>query len=275
MSGLEGPAERKAALRREMRQARDALPPGYRASASSTVRQRVARLAEFSSASGFVVCVPFRNEVDLSDLYLDPPPGKTAYLPRVDSDGGRLDLCRYPCLLAAGPWGLTEPAPHVSALGSERVACAVQLALVPGLAFSRVTMHRVGYGGGYFDRFLAESGVFAIGVCFERQLQPSVPHGPGDRPVDVIVTEVSLVRSGTLTDGLATLREAWDTRDDEAGYVRLSDRALYSDSDLSSFLIQLMGPAIDGERVAEWPRGRVESFLAFLWRTSDPDAMRP
>ena len=275
MSELEGPAEQKAALRREMRQARDTLPSDYRATASATVRERVALLPEFRSASGFLVCVPFRNEVDLSDLYLNPPAGRRPHLPRVDRGSGRLDVCRFPCELTAGPWGLSEPAPHVPALAPQRVSAEIDLALVPGLAFSRVTMHRVGYGGGYFDRFLAESGILAVGVCFERQLLPSVPHGPADRPVDVIVTEVSLVRGGTLTEGLATLREAWDTRNDEFGYVRLSDQALYSDSDLSGFVIQLMGPAIEGERVAEWQRERVESFLRFLWRTSDPEALRP
>ncbi|MFN0039603.1 MAG: 5-formyltetrahydrofolate cyclo-ligase, partial [Burkholderiales bacterium] len=55
---------------------------------------------------------------------------------------------------------------------------------------------RLGYGGGYYDRLLAEDGVVALRVlaAFSMQTVARVPTGPWDLPVDVVVTETSVIR---------------------------------------------------------------------------------
>lgn len=66
-------------------------------------------------------------------------------------------------------------------------------AIVPGLAFSPVSMGRIGYGKGYYDRFLAENeGIFTIGACFEFQLNEALPQEKWDIPVKKIVTEQNI-----------------------------------------------------------------------------------
>ncbi len=67
--------------------------------------------------------------------------------------------------------------------------------LVPGLAFTR-RGHRLGYGGGYYDAFLACCSAQAIGVAFESQLVESVPVGAHDWAVDIVVTEARTIRTG-------------------------------------------------------------------------------
>jgi 5-formyltetrahydrofolate cyclo-ligase len=67
--------------------------------------------------------------------------------------------------------------------------------LVPLLAFDR-RLHRLGYGGGYYDRTLARlpPGHFTLGCCFAAQEMDSVPVGPHDVALDAIATERGIIR---------------------------------------------------------------------------------
>jgi 5-formyltetrahydrofolate cyclo-ligase len=82
-------------------------------------------------------------------------------------------------------WNLREP----DAL-PENVAPleAVDLLLVPGVAFTR-DGRRLGRGGGFYDRLLAEPALRAvkIGICFAPQLVTELPVDPHDRAVDFVV----------------------------------------------------------------------------------------
>ncbi|MDQ4006282.1 MAG: 5-formyltetrahydrofolate cyclo-ligase, partial [Actinomycetota bacterium] len=75
----------------------------------------------------------------------------------------------------------------------------VDVVVAPGLAFDRLG-HRLGYGGGHYDRYLGRlgEGALRIGVAFSLQLVDRVPTEPGDRPVDIVVTDAGVIeaRSG-------------------------------------------------------------------------------
>lgn len=60
--------------------------------------------------------------------------------------------------------------------------------LVPGIAFDRAG-YRIGYGGGYFDRFLSSIPLISIGLAYAFQVLERIPRDPWDRPVDFVVTE--------------------------------------------------------------------------------------
>ena len=67
----------------------------------------------------------------------------------------------------------------------------ISLVIVPGLAFDPAG-HRLGYGAGYYDRFLASvpRRTLRVAVGFDLQIvEDGVPHGVGDQPVDAVVTE--------------------------------------------------------------------------------------
>lgn len=76
--------------------------------------------------------------------------------------------------------------PHCTAIPAARF----DLVVVPGLAFDRTGM-RLGYGGGYYDAFLAQlrRDALTCGVCFDEQLlDDPLPCSPHDQAVDVVVT---------------------------------------------------------------------------------------
>ena len=71
---------------------------------------------------------------------------------------------------------------------------AIDLILVPGCGFDR-GLHRLGRGGGYYDRFLANrTDAIKVGLCFQCQLVDQLPTAPHDQAVDLIVTETRVIR---------------------------------------------------------------------------------
>ena len=82
-------------------------------------------------------------------------------------------------------YGPKEPARRVPVDPAE-----VDVVITPGMAFDRFG-HRVGYGGGNYDRYLSRLGSNAtrVGIAFHVQVLPAVPHGSDDQPVDFVVTD--------------------------------------------------------------------------------------
>ena len=88
-----------------------------------------------------------------------------------------------------GPWGTLEPAPDATPVAPS----ALDVVLVPALALGR-DGSRLGYGGGYYDAFLAQTPARRVGVCVQAALVDAVPVLPHDARLDVVVTEAEVVR---------------------------------------------------------------------------------
>ena len=87
--------------------------------------------------------------------------------------------------LVLSSFGIPEPEVDVSrsALPGER-----SLIVVPGLAFDK-SGNRIGFGGGYYDRFLSGIEAESIGLCFEEFFVPALPKEKFDVPVNYLATE--------------------------------------------------------------------------------------
>ena len=181
----------KRALRREVIARRDALPEPTRAAASRAIAERVTALPEAGEAGSVMLFWSFGSEVDTAPLIERwTAQGKTVALPRIEGS----DV--VPVVFAPGAattetaFGAMEPAEGRVLDPSE-----LDLVVVPGVAFDR-TGNRVGYGAGYYDRFLRRTreGVPAVAIAFALQVVPEVPAGRTDRRVDAIVTEAEVIR---------------------------------------------------------------------------------
>jgi dihydrofolate synthase/folylpolyglutamate synthase len=95
-------------------------------------------------------------------------------------------------------WGIKEPCDFLPMLNPAEILPQTCLIITPGLAFDK-HKHRLGRGGGFYDRFLCRVRqcdsltIFAIGVCFSEQLLEQVPIGDHDCPVDGVVTEQEII----------------------------------------------------------------------------------
>ena len=179
----------KAALRSRVLAARAALPGDARAAAAAAIRARLDALPRVRDARAVLGYAAFGAEVDL-DPWLEEriAAGAGVFLPWVD--GARLGIARIDDLradLVPGWRGVREP----RAIGRRPARPdRLEAVVVPGVAFDRGG-GRLGYGGGHFDRLLAElrPGTPVVGVAFELQIVDGVPSEPHDRAVDIVVTE--------------------------------------------------------------------------------------
>ena len=115
--------------------------------------------------------------------------GKRIALPRVNAGSRLLDLCAVTDVAndaVSGFRGISEPGAHCELLP----VGAIDWVLVPGVAFDPEG-HRIGYGGGYYDRLLAllPPGARRVAGAFEVQVVDRVPAAAHDLAIDVLVTE--------------------------------------------------------------------------------------
>lgn len=209
----DGVARARTEVRRAMRARREDQPPELATARSLEAQRRLMDSPLWHGARSVALYVGVRGELGTRELLRAAwREGRKVWLPRVRRDEpGLMDFaaCSGPEWLRPGPHGLLEPDAALPGFGpgggsamppSARDAAgdgddgfAPDLALLPGVAFD-LKGGRLGYGGGYYDRFL-EHGLTCplVGLCFEFQLVESLPLAPWDRRVNHICTEERLL----------------------------------------------------------------------------------
>lgn len=184
----------KAELRREFSAIVDSLDPLRRAPAAATLAEHVLDLPEVRKAGGILTCLSFGGEIDtwsLADRLIEE--GKRVYVPRAEQTRPHLTVHRYPCPLETLSFGLRQPADDSTRVEPETLDRTVEVALLLGLAFDRGGV-RLGYGKGYFDRFLEGRRFPAVGIAFDAQVVAELPSEPHDVPMAAIVSELGVIR---------------------------------------------------------------------------------
>ena len=182
----------KKVIRREILGARDAVTDDQRQHLSRKIRDRLLALPMITSARRIMLFLAFGSEVD-TWLFLDQAVslGKEVVAP-VCVPASK-DLALYPISsrdeARPGHWGILEP----KQVGEAVSPSTLDVVIVPGVAFD-LQGNRVGYGGGYYDRFLSQVGkAWKIGVCFDLQLLAKVPWEAHDVSIDALVTETKTI----------------------------------------------------------------------------------
>jgi len=187
----------KNEIRKSVLRARTALSPAEVTEKSALVIEKVLLMKEYLQAGTIMVYLDFRNEVQTGHLVQHSlSAGKRVTVPVTDVANHKLIpslLQNYPDDLQPGTWGILEPKPDC--LRSVNPA-EIDLVFVPGVAFD-LSGNRVGYGGGFYDRFLLQTRphTFYIALAFELQIKPYVYPDEHDIPVHWIVTENRLIRT--------------------------------------------------------------------------------
>ena len=166
----------KDEIRRTMRERRKALTPEERAAASETV---CAKLAALDLHSPVAVYLASPQELDLSPFIRKMrTTGVKVVAPRWNGETYELAVLKGldEAHLRQGPMGILEPVEAELVPPRE-----VGVWLVPGLAFTR-NGKRIGYGGGWYDRLLADAtkASLKIGIAYAFQVVDDLPSEPHD-----------------------------------------------------------------------------------------------
>jgi 5-formyltetrahydrofolate cyclo-ligase len=184
----------KRELRARILRDRDGKPAADRAIASAVIVASLSLRGDFASSGTVLLTLPFGSEWDTRALIAAALAGaKTVALPRVNRASRMLDLCAVVRLeqdVSAGYRGIPEPRAHCAPID----VAAIDWVLVPGVAFDGGG-HRIGYGGGYYDRLLPllRSDARRVAGAFDLQLVDHVPAASHDVAVDAIVTEARAI----------------------------------------------------------------------------------
>ncbi len=188
---------RKRALRERVLGARDALSPQYRSEASRAIASALTTQTAFAAAETALVTLPFGSEWDTRALLVAARAKRMIVaVPRVNRSTRMLEIY---CVedeerdLEVGYRGIPEPRAGCAPVPFD----AIDWVLVPGVAFD-TRGHRIGYGGGYFDRLLPllRPDAARVAGAFDVQIVDDIPVAPHDQSLHAIVTETRTLHIG-------------------------------------------------------------------------------
>jgi 5-formyltetrahydrofolate cyclo-ligase len=188
-------------LRGAMRRLRASIPPGERARLAELVEETLFTVDEIHEADTVMLFYAFGTEVATAGMAERVVrAGKRLLLPYLEEAGMEAAEVRPDDQLDPTKYGPREPARRIPV--DPRT---VDVVVAPGLAFDREG-HRLGYGGGHYDRYLTRLGdrAIRIGVAYSLQLVDRVPTEPEDRLVDMVVTDAGV--TDTRSEGAAEPR---------------------------------------------------------------------
>ena len=187
----------KRSLRSQLLAQRRALSHDLWRAFSRAAQLRLLSLDEYTEADCIALYAPAHNETD-TELLLTAAfqAGKRVLYPAVCGHQMVFRLVERIEALQKGAFGILEPSPT----GTDHQADEADLIVVPGVAFD-LAGHRVGYGKGFYDRFLhhPDCSAHLVGLCHDFQLRDElIPADAHDIPMEIIVSDKRIIRTKSV-----------------------------------------------------------------------------
>ena len=175
----------KKELRKKFRESRNNIL--NREELSKKIAKNLFDFYEYQKAESLFIFVSFRSEVNTEEIIEKSlADGKIVAIPKIY--GNKMKAIRIKSLkgLERNPMGILEPK-------DDEEYYKIDLSLTPGLAFSK-DGYRLGYGGGYYDKFFEKNDSLRVGLGFEIQKTDSLPHRSFDKKLDYLITEKEIIK---------------------------------------------------------------------------------
>ena len=170
----------KKELRKEILYLRDNLEDRY--NKSVIIKNKILDLDIYKKSKVIGLYFSMKSEVDTKKLIKESLLlGKKIVLPRIINKNKMIfieinDDTKY----ERSPFGVTEP------VGEEYTD--IDLIICPGVAFDK-SNNRLGYGRGYYDKYLAKHDIYKIGICYHEQLIDKIEVEEHDIKMDLVITD--------------------------------------------------------------------------------------
>jgi len=187
--------QKKRELRKKIITSRDRLSAEKIAEKSGLIAEKLYSLSAYENAEAVMFFISFGSEVDTRPMVEETiKRDKLALAPKAAPDTRELipsQIFDWERDLVPGAYNIPEPSPETLRPRDPKI---IDLLIVPGVGFD-TEGGRLGYGGGYYDRFFErlKPGVPLVALAFEMQILPAIPRDRWDRPVDVIITEKRII----------------------------------------------------------------------------------
>ena len=179
----------KKELRKEAKAYRNSLCEDDRLNKSTQMIHHLKFLKEFRNADAFLMYASLQGEVETLSLIKEllEEGKKNVYCPVTNGD--KMEFYRIKAFedLKEGNFHVLEPEVVENNLfipEKNKNYCMI----MPGLMFDKKG-NRLGYGKGYYDRYMSRYNGAAVGLCYSEELRAHMYHGRYDRAVDAVVSE--------------------------------------------------------------------------------------
>lgn len=177
----------KIELREKCRNFRKNLEIDTKSEMDYQISERVKKLYQYRAAKVIMVYVSTSIEIDTFKIIENAlADGKQVAVPRCIPQTRQMEFHYITSVdqLTPGTFSVLEPPAHYPIVTDFTGA----LMLVPGFLFDCFG-YRLGYGKGYYDRYMSRYNGAAVGLCYSTELRPHMYHGRYDRAVDAVVSE--------------------------------------------------------------------------------------
>jgi len=174
-------------MRKNMLEKRNSLSPTAINTKSAAIQQSFVQSDEFKHSRMMGSYYPFGSEVRTQKIVnIALKSNMVVALPRTIGDHIKFYRILLSTTLTAGKFGIKEP----SMASNSCVSDEIDLLLVPGIVFD-TNGYRIGYGYGYYDRFIArkKNSIVSVGLAYEFQMCEKIPRSNDDQKINVLVTE--------------------------------------------------------------------------------------
>ena len=179
--------EVKKKLRNQYKQYRLELPSDVKADYDKKICDALMQLVSFRHSETILLYAPLEGEIDVMPIAVKALElGKRVAFPRCVEDPRNLDFKFISTLdeLKSGSYSIAEPTEDMESVTDySRSIC-----IIPGVVFDDYG-YRVGYGKGYYDRFLSAYDGTKFGLAYSACILGEVPRGRFDRHVDILISE--------------------------------------------------------------------------------------
>ncbi len=153
---------------------------------STIITNKLLELDIYKKAQIIALYNSLESEVDTNYLIQELLKNKIVLLPRVIDDEMVFIKINNNTIYENSNLGIMEPV-------GEIYNNKIDLIIVPGVAFD-YHFNRLGFGKGYYDKYLRNNSIYKIGVCFDKQLISQLPIDSYDIPMDMIITEKRVLK---------------------------------------------------------------------------------
>ena len=186
-NALKNSLKSKAELRKYFLNQRRQISDQIWQQKSQDLCDRLSNWSLFQQAQNILAFTSYKQEPDLSYLWQRFPEKNWGFSRCLQKDliWHQVDVTNFERNMRAGTFGIWEPLYHLPLMDLENI----DLILIPAIACDRQG-YRLGYGGGFYDRWLPNSRGIKVGVIFDEFYLEEIVHDIWDVPLEVIITEI-------------------------------------------------------------------------------------
>ena len=170
----------KKEIRKEILYLRDNLEERY--SKSMIIKDKIMNLDIYKNSNCIALYYSMKSEVDTKELIKESLElGKKVVLPRIINKNKMIFISvNSDTNYEKNSYGVLEP------IGEEE--SNIDLIICPGVAFDKDN-NRLGYGRGYYDKYLKDKDIYKIGICYKEQLVDKIDIDDFDIKMDMVITD--------------------------------------------------------------------------------------